>query len=164
MRLGAHTHLPKLFCCLVNDAPFLCCWDPMNAEGLGFHGLRIPGFRHLLCRNYTGLADGSYTFSLRALDASGDPGPTVPFTFVSDTTPPAVSALALSQGGTALNGGPLIACRGCCVHPCHAPCPLVKDSACTSMLLVLCGVFFTLNPTPPRPPCPPWRCPRPEPR
>lgn len=55
------------------------------------------------CRMYDDLADGSYTFQVAALSASGDPGYPSPFTFTVDTTPPAVSQVhvQLQQSGNA---------------------------------------------------------------
>ena len=40
------------------------------------------------CRVYTGLADGSYTFRVVAVDASRDSGSPATFFFLVDTTPP----------------------------------------------------------------------------
>ena len=40
------------------------------------------------CRVYTGLADGSYTFRVVAVDASGDSGSPATFFFLIDTMPP----------------------------------------------------------------------------
>jgi hypothetical protein len=55
----------------------------------------------VLRRTYTQLADGSYTFQVVAVGASGDPGYVAPFSFVVDSTPPAVTDVAIAlQGDT----------------------------------------------------------------
>ena len=52
---------------------------------------------------YGALDDGSYTFEVAALSASGDPGYPTPFTFTVDTNPPTLSQLhvQLQQSGEA---------------------------------------------------------------
>jgi hypothetical protein len=48
----------------------------------------------------TGLTDGAHTFSVRALNSAGDPGPQTDRTWTVDTTPPVAPALTGGPTGT----------------------------------------------------------------
>jgi hypothetical protein len=51
-------------------------------------------------KSVTGLADGSHTFSVRAINSAGDPGPQTDRTWTVDTTPPIAPVLTGAPTGT----------------------------------------------------------------
>ena len=60
----------------------------------------------------TGLAEGSHTFSVRAVNAAGDPGPQADRTWTVDTTAPATPSLTGAPTGTVAVDNASIALSG----------------------------------------------------
>ena len=68
------------FACSTDGAAFIACTSPIT---------------------YTGLGDGSHTFSVQAIDTSGNTGPVSSFTWTVDQTAPTVTITTATDG----NGG-----------------------------------------------------------
>ena len=64
-------------------------------DGAGFSACTSP-------KGYTGLADGSHTFQVRALDAAGNPSGAASYTWTVDTSAPTVS-VSYPVSGTSYN-------------------------------------------------------------
>ncbi|HEV8688332.1 MAG TPA: Ig-like domain-containing protein [Gaiellaceae bacterium] len=75
----ASTAPAATFTCSLDGAPFSSCTSPQS---------------------YTGLADGSHTFSVRSTSASGTDATPATFTWTVDTTAPTVTAVTPADGAT----------------------------------------------------------------
>lgn len=60
----------------------------------------------------SGLADGTHTFSVRAINSAGDPGPQTDRTWTVDTTPPVAPGVTGAPSGTVATGAATLTLTG----------------------------------------------------
>ncbi|MFN2524458.1 MAG: hypothetical protein ABR614_14235 [Mycobacteriales bacterium] len=86
----------------------------------------------------TGLPDGAYTLTVRAVDAAGNTGPAATGTYVLDTTAPAAPVLTLVPGSPSSDRAPVYAfsTEAGAIPTCRltTPAGAVKELTCTSPL------------------------------